>query len=410
MTRRRRALHLAPLMPARAGNGLAMRQGLFLEAMARQFDVRLVVLAVAGPTAAAPDLPDALGLTTTVIPTAGRADTHFALLSRLADPEARLAAFQRYGRNSLAAQVSAAVLSDLRLALAGERFDLVHIGRSYLADAMQAIAAPARVTLDLDEDEAASYGEAAALLGSRDPHSAAWAEAEAAAFSAHIAAAAPRIDRHFVSSPLDASWIGQRHPTLRLELVENAVALPAAPRRADDGRTLLFLGSYGYPPNVEAVAWFVESVWPEIRSVRGDVRLRLAGRDAGKLARFRDIPGIEITGEVASVADAYAAASLFVAPLLSGAGTRIKLLEAAAHRVPIVSSSIGARGLAFVEGQDLLIADRPDAFAAAVLATLADPETARRRAASAGALVTARYDRAQAVEQLACRLRDIFST
>ena len=410
MSGRPRALHVAPIMPARSGNGLAMRQGLFLEALARSFDVRLVLLPVAGRADAAPDLPSALGIPTIIIPTSGLEDTHFALLARLADPAARLEAFRRYGRSSLAAGVSAAVLAELRAALGGAAFDLIHIGRSYLADALSATAGAPLVTMDLDEDEATSSREIADGWRDHNPYRAAWAEAEADALAAGIARTAPSVHRHFISSEADAAAIGRRHPSLSVEVVENAIALPPATPRADDGRTLLFLASYGYAPNVEAVAWFMDAVWPRVRrECKGEVRLRLAGRDAGRLETWRGVDGVEIVGEVADVAGVYAEASVFVAPLRAGAGTRLKLLEAAAHGVPIVTTGIGARGLPFVSGQHALIADAPADLARAIAEALADPAAGARRAAAARALVAERFDRNRAMPLLACRLSRLAS-
>jgi glycosyltransferase involved in cell wall biosynthesis len=400
-----RALHIAPIMPARAGNGLAMRQGMFLEALARDFDTQLIVLPVAGPADTPPDLPTELGVPTTVIPVAGRADTHFALLSRLADPAARLAAFRAYGRSSLAAHISAAVLADLRQLIAATQYDLVHIGRSYLADARQLFPATP-LTLDLDEDERLSFAETAAQRRPTDPHAAAWAEAEGEAMSALITRSAPDFARHFISSGFDAAEIAARHPGLAPELIENAVALPPARPPRGDTPSALFVGSYGYAPNVDAITWFADEIWPTVRS-QSPVRLSIVGRDAARLTHLASRDGIDLVGEVADIATAYAAATLVVAPLRSGAGTRLKLLEAAAHAVPIVTTSLGDRGLPFAHGRDLLVADDPPAFAAAVLETLADPAAARLRAAAARTIVAQRYDRAIAIDRLACRFRTI---
>jgi len=410
MTPRPRAVHVAPIMPARSGNGLAMRQGMFLEALSRVFDTRLVVLPIAGGSQNPQTLPDELGVHTTLIPVAGRQDTHFSLLVRLADPVARVAAFRSYGRSSLAAHLSVPVLSELGAAAGQGRYDLVHIGRSYLADALS-VASGNRATMDLDEDEWTSFREVGATLHDSDPAGAAWAEAEGAAMSALIARSASGVVRHFISSERDAEWIGRRHPGLALEIIENAVALPDRYDRGDDGGTLLFLGAFGYAPNVDAARWLVHDIWPTVRRrAARHVRLVLVGRDPHRVDDLGTHSGVELRGDVSDVADAYAAATLFVAPLRAGAGTRMKLLEAAAHRVPIVTTSLGARGLPLVAGRDVLIADDADGFAAAILDALQNREASARRAGAAHEIVRARYDRARAVERLACRLHDIAAT
>jgi len=403
---RPRALHIAPIMPARAGNGLAMRQGMFLEALAREFDTELVVLPVAGPAEAPPSLPGELGVPATVIAVAGRADTHFSLLQRLVDPAARLTAFRAYGRSSLAAHVSTAVLAELRERTGPDHYDLIHIGRSYLADARSLFTAPA--TLDLDEDELTSYAEVAAQRRATDPMGAALAEAEGAAMSALIARSAPGFTRHFISSPVDATQLTERHPGLTLDVVENAITMPPRQATPPGATSLFFVGSFGYAPNVDAVTWFAGEIWPAIRQRAGrTLRFRIVGRDAARLPPQLGRDGIEIVGEVEDISAAYAEASMVVAPLRAGAGTRLKLLEAAAHGAPIVTTRLGNRGLPFAHGRDLLVADDAPAFAAAVLETLADLRTARVRATAARAIVSERYDRAAAIKRLACRFRDI---
>jgi len=409
MTSHPRALHLAPIMPARTGNGLAMRQGMFLEALSRTFETDLVVLPVAGRADAKPELADELGVRTAVVPVAGRQDTHFSLLARLADPVARLPAFRSYGRSSLASHVSRAVLDDVLEVVRRDGYDLVHVGRSYLLDA-RSVAPAATVTADLDEDEWTSYRELAATLRAADAPAAAWADAEADAIAALIGRASG-VARWFISSDADARWVSERHSGHAPEVVGNAVVIPDHAARNDDGATLMFLGAFGYAPNVDAARWLVNDVWPIIRARAGrPLRLMLVGRDAGRVADLADHPSVELRGEVAEVRDAFAATTLFVAPLRAGAGTRLKLLEAAAHLVPIVTTSLGARGLPLVDGEHLLIADDAAGLADAVLRALDDPGAADRRAAAAHMLVSRLFDRARAVEHLACRLRDIAAT
>ncbi|OEO28524.1 hypothetical protein VW23_004505 [Devosia insulae DS-56] len=410
MSQRPRALHIAPIMPARSGNGLAMRQGMFLEALSRNFETRLVVLPVVGWRDAPAALPDELGVATTVIPVAGRQDTHFALLARLADPAARLAAFRAYGRSSLASYLSLPVLAQLREEAGGEHYDLVHVGRSYLGDTL-AVVQTARATMDLDEDEWTSYREIAASLELSDPEGSAWAAAEADAMAALIGRWASHFAAQFISSPLDAALIAERQPATRPEVIENAVGVPPEIRRRDDGATLLFIGSFGYAPNIDAATWLVVEIWPLIRSrARHPLRLLIGGRDADRIAHLGQHEGVEIEPDIYDIADAYGQATVFVAPLRAGAGTRLKLLEAAAHRVPVISTSLGARGLAFENGRDLLLADSAAGLADAALDAVANAEASAARAEAALSIVRSQYERGDVIERLACRLFDIAAT
>jgi glycosyltransferase involved in cell wall biosynthesis len=405
MSDRPRALHIAPAMPARTGNGLAMRQGMFLDALSRHFDTHLVVIPVAGSADEPAALPEALGVRTTRLSVSGRQDTHFSLLARLVDPAARLAAFRSYGRSSLAANLSVPVLADLRAALGNDRYDLVHIGRSYLADGLQVVRGRA-TTLDIDEDEWTSYREMARILRGQGAAAADWAEAEADALSRLIGKSLESVDYSFVSNELEAGELRNRHPDIDVETVPNAVSVPGTPRRSDDGATLLFLGSFSYLPNVDAANWLVGSIWPLVRSRRADARLLLVGRNADRMRALEREPGVHLWSDVKNIEDAFAAATVFVAPLRAGAGTRLKILEAAAHAVPVVSTSLGVRGLPLVHGRELLVADDEKGFAEAVVEAMSDGIASGNRAASARSVVRRHFDVGTVTAELSRRLRD----
>ena len=400
---RPRALHIAPLAPARTGNGLAMRQGIFLEALARVADTTLLLPLVPG---APSDLAAELGVRLEKVATAGRADTRYTLLSRLAAPAARLDAFRAYGRGSRHAALSVPVLAELRARFGAGGFDLVHAGRLYLAEAALAVAAPR--TLDLDEDDAWVWQQQAArhrAAGNAD--AAAWAEAEAAAETRLLARAAPGFAASFIAAPADRDRVAARHPGLSPEHIANGVPFPAAPRRRDDGRTLLFVGALGYGPNVAGLLWFAAHVLPLLATTPASPRLVIVGRDAPPAIRaLAAHPHIELAGALADVTPAYETATLALAPLLAGGGTRIKVIEAAAHLVPIVATTIGAEGLA-LDDTMLWRADTPAGFAAAIREALADPEARARRAHRARAHLRPFSDRAQLVDALACRFEAI---
>src|SRR5579863_3496634 len=234
-------------MPALSGNGLAMRLGLFLEALTRLGPTDLVVVPIAGPSECAPALPARLGVATQILAMDGRWDTQFALINRLADAQQRLAGFRAFGRPSLAAGVSASVLAELKRLVGRRTYELVHIGRSYLSAAALAVGNDVTMTLDLDEDEVTSYRQLAAQLGQQGrSDEAAWMEAEAEGFTRLLEATLSRFHRLFISSATDKDRIALRDPALRLDVVENAVAMRPSPARRDDGRTIVFVGSFGY--------------------------------------------------------------------------------------------------------------------------------------------------------------------
>ena len=133
------------------------------------------------------------------------------------------------------------------------------------------------------------------------------------------------------------------------------------------------------------------------------------GREPDDEGHERGIHDADAALILARLAPAYAAATLTIAPLRSGAGTRIKLIEAAAHGVPIVATSLAAQGLAFAAPKSLWLADSAGGLADAVIEALADPAERGRRAASAAAIVRQSYDRAKLVGRISCRFRELLA-
>jgi glycosyltransferase involved in cell wall biosynthesis len=266
-------------------------------------------------------------------------------------------------------------------------------------------------SIDLDEDEATSSREMAQQCHQGgETGRARWLEAEADNFDALTRVLPRRFDRFFISSSQDSDKLVSRHPGLRPEVVENAVVIPKTPPRRDDGRTIVFVGSFGYGPNVAACLWFAQQVWPIVRAAAPTGRVRLIGRDPPRtILELARIDGIQVVGPVDDVADAYTGATLAIAPLHAGTGTRIKIIEAAAFEVPIVSTSLAACGLRLEAPEALWIGDDAAAFAAAVVNALANPEERQRRAKVALRVVQTHHDRAKVIAGLADRFREMLA-
>ena len=157
--------------------------------------------------------------------------------------------------------------------------------------------------------------------------------------------------------------------------------------------TLLFTGTLGHPPNAEGIRWFVERAWPAIRAARPDARLLVVGRDPPRSVReLGEREGVEVVGPVAEMAPYFARAGAVVAPLLSGGGTRLKILEALACGRAVVSTSLGCEGLELAPERELLVADDAPAFTAATLRLLDDPALCDRLAAAGRETVARLYD------------------
>jgi glycosyltransferase involved in cell wall biosynthesis len=192
-------------------------------------------------------------------------------------------------------------------------------------------------------------------------------------------------------------------PAAPITVIPNGVDLEAY--RQFNGRPieydLLFTGKMDFRPNIDAVLWFGQQVWPLILARRPHTTLAVVGqRPHPRLDTLRQLSGLTITGYVDDVRPYLAGARVYVAPLRVGGGTRLKLLEAMAMGKAIVSTTVGAEGFPVVDGQELLLADEPEEFAAAVLKLLANPAQRSQIGARGQAFARANYGWAALVPQL----------
>jgi glycosyltransferase involved in cell wall biosynthesis len=178
-----------------------------------------------------------------------------------------------------------------------------------------------------------------------------------------------------------------------------------APSAAGQPPVIVFTGSMDWEPNIDAMEYFCREIWPEVLDAFPDARFQIVGRNPHPRVKRLASPSVEVTGTVASVTDYLHAATIVIVPLRIGGGTRLKIFEAMAMGKAMVSTSIGAEGLAVTHGRDLLIADDAPAFAAGILQLLRDPEL-RRRYEQAAAALAARYDWSQIARSFADVLRD----
>jgi len=155
---------------------------------------------------------------------------------------------------------------------------------------------------------------------------------------------------------------------------------------------LIFPGALTYQANFDAMAFFIGSIFPRIRAQRPGATLHITGRTDGvPLHRLPAGDGVVFTGYLKDVRPAVAQACVCVVPLLTGGGTRLKILEAMALGTPVVSTSRGAEGLEVTPGEEILVADEPAKFAEAVLHLLGDEALRTRLATNGRRLVRGRY-------------------
>jgi len=168
--------------------------------------------------------------------------------------------------------------------------------------------------------------------------------------------------------------------SLVVEVIPNVFDLPSNARLQIDGRSgLLFVGGFRHSPNVDAVLWFVRDIWPRIRSQRPEMVFRIVGSNLSEqIICLLKQPGVEVLDYVSDLSGLFAYSRMSVAPLRYGAGVKGKIGQSMAYGLPIVTTRIGAEGMALEDGKHILIADEPEEFAAAVLQLATDDELWRR--------------------------------
>ena len=156
---------------------------------------------------------------------------------------------------------------------------------------------------------------------------------------------------------------------------------------------VFFVGDLTWPPNLEGIRWFLSEVWPILSRLRPRARVEVLGRGEGPLRALarQGPPGLSFLGEGGDTRPLWSRAAVAIVPLLTGGGTRLKILEAAACGVPVIATPIGAEGLDFAAGREIELASGAPEFAAAVARLLAEPDARRARAAAARRRVEGQY-------------------
>lgn len=233
---------------------------------------------------------------------------------------------------------------------------------------------------------------------------------EQARFARYEGWVAGQVDRVLVMSAVDAAFLREMNPAARLAVAPNGVDTrrlqpgPIRPR----GQHLLFVGSPNHAPNVDAARWLLTEIWPALQRRRPDATLTLVYMDTpAVLALAAGQPGVRVTGRALDVTPYYREADLALAPLRIGSGTRLKILEAMALGVPILTTQVGAEGLALLPDQHAVYAETTAEWVDAACALLDDAARRHALAAAARTLAENRYDWDRIVEQIEAVYREL---
>ena len=350
-------LYVSPVVPLAGGNGLAMRCGMALEALASVYRVSLL---------AAPLYP----------PFGRPVPGFFGKLcerSALVTPEEAPAVYRSI------------------------HFDAVHVFRLAALPFARAYFGGSRSRfrcLDLDDIESRTHRSIANLYGADGDARAAAAKAEAKRCELLEGLAFRMVDRVCVCSERDRRLLLDRCPA-DVAVLPNAVRMPAAPapRRPGGVFRFLFLGTLGYYPNHDAVLWFCSAILPLIaRGTSVPFAVDIAGGGAsGQLMDAVAASGANFVGEIPEPQPAYEAAHAVIAPLRAGGGTRIKILEAFSYGRPVITTPAGIEGIEAAPEEHALVEESPEAFAAACIRLMTDWELGERLARNAASLCSRAY-------------------
>jgi hypothetical protein len=361
-------LFVTPILPNPSGSGSAMRASATLEALAARQPVIVVNAELWG------DRPG------------------------IFDPEwarCRAAALFRVRADRLR-DIRALVEDFLAGVPGGGTLDVVYAFRQAVAPAalacVDAAGGRARVTvLDLDDDECARTEPFAVL------HEAAGRTDLAGKLRRDLPQlimvrrmVMSRFQHVLLANAADLRALQRQHPDVAMAQLPNVIRLPesATSGTPRDPNRMLFVGTLDYFPNEDAILHFVGDILPSVRAQAPGMHVRIVGvGQSDAVAAAAGADGVQLVGAVPELVPEYAAAGMAVVPLRAGSGTRIKILEAFAHGVPVVATPLGADGLDVTDGEQLLLAESPTDFAAACVRLATDAALGERLVRSAAAWV-----------------------
>ena len=384
-----RMLWIRPRIPWPLDNGASRYSFGLLQELSKAWDITMVAPALDRTGEAPTELTSHLDRLVTVVPPNRKSPLH-----RIAYKIAAITASR--GRPEAALYMDWALRHPVCEVLAAERYDLVQFEFWVTSGLAPLVGSGVTKTLVLHDVQYVRLMRYAAVAASAYRKAA--FEAESQQVRDYLAKACTLVDCVLTVTDADrdhiVELIGDARP---VEALPAVMEIPEPnPGEEVDANEILFVGVMTHWPNEDAVCYFCDEILGKIRVKAPGARLSIVGRSMVRSVASRRGEGVSIHEDVPSVRPYLDKAAVFVAPLRTGSGVKIKILEAMAHGKAVVTTSVGAEGLGVVPGEHLDVADDPESFAGAVTALLEDPARRDRMGSAGRQFVIARHSSAAA--------------
>ncbi|MDE0316058.1 MAG: glycosyltransferase family 4 protein [Candidatus Poribacteria bacterium] len=376
-------LFLSPTVPYPLTDGGRIRVFNLLKQIAKNNDVTLLALETQPTDAESITHIQNLGIKVHLVPNS-------SMLPRISFKTLFSAFFKRQPITVARYNVPA-YREKLRELLSAETFDLVHYEMFHIAQFYFETDLP-RVLSQQNVDSAIwrrLQGETSNLFYKF----AYWTQQ--IAFQRYERVISPQFDAVTCTSDIDAAVFQQHCAKDIVKVIPNGVDITHyhPDFTSEAPAHLIYIGSMDWYPNEDAVSFFVEEVLPQIQNSVPDAKFSIVGGNpSARVQKLENREGVAVTGRVPEIKPYFAEATVFVVPLRIGSGTRLKILEAMAMGKAVVSTTVGAEGLALRDGEEIFIADEPKAFAEAVTQLLTDSSLRQKIGENGRARVEQDYD------------------
>lgn len=187
-------------------------------------------------------------------------------------------------------------------------------------------------------------------------------------------------------------------PLITIPFGINLSKYPYEPKKAGEVMSLFHIGSMDWEPNKEAMSWLLDDIWPLVKKTK--VKLHLAGRKMPGYITDQADDRLIVHGEVPNAIEFMSTHNIMIAPLLSGSGMRVKIIEAMGMGKVVITTKIGAEGISYTENENIIIAETAEEMAKAIRALVNDPMTVERIGRNARQLIVDHYDNSIIIQNL----------